>query len=59
MAQWRDPYLAEVGMKGPFTFDLDPAGRPQAFRLSDSIIYQRVEGSGQGLPESSGRRSES
>jgi CubicO group peptidase (beta-lactamase class C family) len=48
MAQWRDPYLAEAGMKGPFTFDLDPAGRPQAFRLSDSIIYQRVDGSGQG-----------
>jgi CubicO group peptidase (beta-lactamase class C family) len=48
MAQWRDPYLAEVGMKGPFTFDLDPAGRPQAFRLGDGVVYQRVEGSGKG-----------
>jgi CubicO group peptidase (beta-lactamase class C family) len=48
MAQWRDPYLAEVGMKGPFTFDLDPAGRPQAFRLSDSVVYQRVEPGKQG-----------
>jgi CubicO group peptidase (beta-lactamase class C family) len=48
MAQWRDPYLAEVGMRGPFTFDLDSAGKPQAFRLSDSVVYQRVEGSGRG-----------